>query len=311
MSCLKSQLALSAIAPESQYEMYLVSGFFDESQDENSQFYTVAGFIGNQLVTSILELRWKDMLDKYELEYFKASELSAGTGQFQKFRDNPSDYNWRKFSQREKDIFDQIKKDFTDVIISCGDGLYGISAVVILPDLERLRKEYANANVLPLPYFICSNMVMVEAGSEMLLQNAGKYKTDPCFLRPIFDEHEEYSGRAKNAFDFFRHKNPKSGKYLLAPHYESEHTYRTLQAADNLAFEVRKLAFTVDKKMPIRQSMKRLAENGNLIQTYKFDYDALKMVADAQLDLAREDIREKIGKTIPLISLRETATEEK
>jgi hypothetical protein len=86
-------------------------------------------------------LRWRDLLDKYELGYFKASELNAGTGQFQKFRDDPSDYAFRRFSQREKDIFRQIKTAFTDLIINA-ENLYGVGAVVILSDLERLQSEY-------------------------------------------------------------------------------------------------------------------------------------------------------------------------
>jgi len=85
--------------------MPFVAGFFDESSDEDSsQIYVVAGFTGNYLVTSILEMRWQDVLNKYELEYFKASELNAGVGQFQKYRDEPEDESWRPFSPREKNF---------------------------------------------------------------------------------------------------------------------------------------------------------------------------------------------------------------
>ncbi len=266
--------------------MYLVAGFFDESTDEDSGglSYTVAGFIGNNLVTGILELRWQDVLNKYGLEYFKASELNAGTGQFQKFRDDPTTHEWRPFSQREKDLFKQIKIDFTDVIVGCGDGLYGVGAVVILPDLERLRAEYDHAKALPVPYFICANMCMVAAGLEMAAQNLG-HKEDLCWLRPIFDTHEEYSGRAKLTWDSFCEKNPTASKYLLPPHYEREQDYLTLQAADNLAFEARKLVFTEHRKMPARESIKRLIQNGNIIRIAKFNYDALKITADAQFGI--------------------------
>jgi hypothetical protein len=290
--------------------MWLVAGFFDESTDQDSGgvSYTVAGFIGNQLVTAILELRWRDILNKYKLDYFKASELNAGMGQFQKLRDDPTNTKWRPFSEREKQIFQAIKTDFTDVIIGCGDGLYGIGAVVILPDLERLRAEYGHAKALPVPYFICANMVMVEAGTEMISQNAGCPPSKLCWLRPIFDEHEEYSGRAKQSWDLFTDKNPQSGKYLLPPHYESELTYLTLQAADNLAFEVRKLAFAQEKNLPTRIPMKRLIQGRNIIKIYKFDYDALKMVADAQLGIYSEDVRQRLvaaGVELPMAKMRE------
>lgn len=298
------------ILPDRGYKMFLVAGFFDESTDQDSGglSYAVAGFIGNQLVTATLELRWRDVLNKYELDYFKASELNAGMGQFQKFRDDPHNTQWRPFSDREKILFQTIKTDFTDVIIGCGDGLYGIGAVVILPDLERLRSEYENARALPVPYFICSNMVMVEAGTEMINQNVGYPPSNLCWLRPIFDEHEEYSGRAKQSWDTFKDKNPQSGKYLLSPHYESELTYLTLQAADNLAFEVRKLAFTKKEKLPTRIPMRRLMANRNIIKIYKFDYDALKMVADAQFGIYSEDVRQRLaaaGVELPMAKMRE------
>ncbi len=133
--------------------MWLTAGFFDESTDEDTEgtCYAIAGFIGAQLVTATLELRWRDLLKKYGLEYFKASELNAGVGQFQKFRDDPNNLRWRHFSQREKDIFKEIKTTFTDLIVSFNEGLYGIGAVVILPDLERLRSEYEHAKAFRFP----------------------------------------------------------------------------------------------------------------------------------------------------------------
>jgi hypothetical protein len=282
--------------------MWLVAGFFDESTDEDSggTCYTVAGFIGPQLVTATLELRWRDVLNRYELKYFKASELSAGTGQFQKFRDDPTNYKWRPFSEREKEIFKQVKTDFTDVIVGCGEGLYGVGAVVILPDLERLRAEHKNARALPTPYFICANMCMVEAGLEMAAQNVGHKGDDLCWLRPIFDSHEDYSGLVKQQWDTFSLKNPNAAKYLLPPHYEKDEDYLTLQAADNLAFEARKLIFTQRQQMRPREAMRRLVQNRNILRIAKFDYDALKMTADAQFGIYPKGIKRQ-ALTPPLI----------
>jgi hypothetical protein len=55
--------------------MTMAVGYFDESADgTQSVCYTVAGFIGSNEATAILELRWRDILNKYNLKYFKASE---------------------------------------------------------------------------------------------------------------------------------------------------------------------------------------------------------------------------------------------
>jgi hypothetical protein len=245
-------------------------------------------------VTATLELRWRDQLDKYELEYFKASELNAGTGQFQKFRDDPSIYSFRPFSPREKDKFKEIKTAFTDLIVNTGN-LYGIGAAVILPDLERLQAEHEHAKKLPRPYFLCAQLILVEAGNEMVEQNRIQRGDETCFLRPIFDEHEEFSGRAKQAWDGFCEKNPNSSKFLLPPHYESEKNYLTLQAADNLAFEVRKLVSMQRKNFPTRREpLKRMVQTGNIIRTFKCDYDSLKMIADAQIGANPEEIAKRV-----------------
>ena len=129
-----------------EFTLQLGAGYFDESTDDGDSFcYVVAGFVGSQHATVILDLRWKDILIEYGLDYFKASELSAGEGQFKKYRDDPAATEWKPFSAREKAKFTEIKKRFTDVIVSCR-GLYGIGAALILPDLDRLRKEYPRAD---------------------------------------------------------------------------------------------------------------------------------------------------------------------
>jgi hypothetical protein len=66
------------------------AGYYDES-DDNERAYPVAGFLGNQNDCVHLDFGWRErILEKYELEYFKASELEWGTGEFAKFRDDPN-----------------------------------------------------------------------------------------------------------------------------------------------------------------------------------------------------------------------------
>ena len=49
-------------------------------------------------------------------------------------------------------------------------------------------------------------------------------------LRPIFDNHEKYEGKAKRMFSDFAKKNPICSQSLLPPHYEDEKQYIALQA---------------------------------------------------------------------------------
>jgi hypothetical protein len=271
------------IRPDQARFMQIAVGYFDESTDEDTQgvCYVVAGFLTSNLASVTLELRWRDLLNKYHLDYFKASELSAGEGQFKQFRDDPSCQKWTKFSDREKAIFDEIKTAFTDAIIGV-NGLTGIGAALILPDYENLIRNYApSKNVLSRPYFVCSGQVLMEAGLRIARENESYRDGEKIWLRPVFDSHETYSGTMKEGFDWFGKNNPLSSQYMLPPYYEDDTRYLTLQAADNLAFEVRKIAIGVkNNSKASRKSITRLAETGNIGIIYMLDYDGLKLLVD-------------------------------
>jgi hypothetical protein len=264
----------------------LAVGYFDESTDEDTEgyVYTIAGFIASQQSTVVLELRWRDLLTKYDLAYFKASELNAMEGEFKKFRDHPERIERALFSDREKVKQQEIKTAFTDCIVSCS-GLFGIGASIILPDYKRLLREYAPAKyVLELPYYVCLGFVLSEAGSQMYTANESLHNRDKACLQPVFDSHEGYSGRAKLGFDLFRAHNGDAAKYLLPPNYESETDYLALQAADEFAFEVRKLLSNTYLRPGLNERipMTRLKASGRVARIYKLDYAALKDFIDVQ-----------------------------
>jgi len=260
--------------------MWLVAGFFDESEYLD-QAYVVAGFMGNQHDCVHLDLQWRErILKKYELDYFKASELNSGKGQFAKFRDDPKNLD-ALFSQREKDLFLQIKTASIDVIVE-HDLIEGFGAVVMMPDYARIVEEYRVMHkTVPAPYFFCSQLCMMQAGLNMNEINA----TLPPFrrgeIRPIFDSHEQYSGRAKQSFDEFARKNPICSKNLLPPHFEKEQDYLTLQAADNLAYECGRLLISQEweTQIPERKAMTRLKKR--VQKVFKLNYEAMKIIIES------------------------------
>jgi hypothetical protein len=69
---------------------------------------------------------------------------------------------------------------------------------------------------------------------------------------------------------------------LLPPYYESDRNYLVLQAADNLAYECRRLLISeeYDKHIHERIAMTRLKER--VFKIYKLNYDGLKAVLEAQ-----------------------------
>lgn len=263
--------------------MWLAGGYFDESFDESeNSCYTVAGYIGPQLPAIILDLRWKAMLKRYDLEYFKASEIEFGFGQFAKHRDNPNNLS-APLSKREKALIREIKIAFVNLICD-EDHLLGISASVILRDFDRLKKEEPKlADRLPTPYTLCGHLVMVEAGTVVNRSNEDSTAQHQTFLRPVFDSHKDYSHRFQSAFETFCKKNPLTSKYLLPPIYETEQAYRCLQAADCLAYEARRLVDrTVNEPEFAREriAMTRMKEHVRAI--YVLDYETLKKLAALQ-----------------------------
>ena len=81
-------------------------------------------------------------------------------------------------------------------------------------------------------------------------------------------------------FDEFAEKNPICSKPLLPLLYENEQDYLMLQAADNLAYECRRLLITrtYDTHLPERRAMTRLKER--VWRIYKLNYEGLKVIVE-------------------------------
>jgi hypothetical protein len=259
--------------------MAFPAGYFDES-DDNERAYSVGGLIGHQLDCVRLEWAWdRRILKEYGLNYFKASELNSGTGEFAKFRDDPNNLK-SLFSQREKDLFLEIKTKTVDVFLE--SEVMGYGAVLMLPDYRRLAEELQSTGQgLPSAYFFCAQTVYMESGFIMNELNDGIPKNDQGYMRPTFDSHETYSGRARDVFDAFCQKNPISARWLLPPHYETDQDYIVLQVADNVAYEMRRLLITTeyDKHIPERKAMTRLRES--MWKVYKLDYAAMRKIMES------------------------------
>jgi hypothetical protein len=85
--------------------------------------------------------------------------------------------------------------------------------------------------------------------------------------------------------------------------------YLTLQAADNLAFEARRVLFNEIKNphLPERVALTRMkTESDGTLSLYKFDYDALKRVADLQVSSPGQMPEMEPAITAPLWELGNT-----
>lgn len=276
--CVQNQLYTNRII-----RMMLVGGYFDESTDEFSErVYTVAGYIAPGLQASIFEMRWNGLLKKWKFDTFKASQLEYGFGDFVQYRDDPENKQAR-LSEREKSLIREIKTEFVDLICKEPD-LWGYSVTLNIRDYTLLQLQEPHlAKLIPTPYLLCAQMVMVEAGYELEVSNAASPNWAKALIRPIFDSHKVHASRMKEAFLSFKRGNPEASRHMLPPLYEDDQTYPCLQAADCLAFESRKFvdAATGDNKPDVpRKAFLRLMEH--VRTAYYLDYEAMKLIASCQ-----------------------------
>jgi hypothetical protein len=279
--------------------MLLAAGYFDESTDGEfeERVFTVGGYVTSGYPAIHLDLKWRDLLTKYEIEYFKASELEAGIGQFAKFRDKPKNASKDRFTEREREFFRCIKTEFVD-LLSQQEGMIGISATVHMRQFKAFALDHPDLfRKLPTVYGLCAQLVMVDAGYLMNETQASNPPHLHGLLRPIFDSHKDYERLTVDTFDRFCKANPEASRLLLPPIFEDDKKYLCLQSADLFVYEVRRTIsnYFFEPKRELRIAMKKLFPQA--AHSYVLDYEALKLIAEWQ----------GFEQRIPVQTLEETA----
>jgi hypothetical protein len=78
-----------SISPENRYlNVITMAAYFDESSGENC--FSIAGYVAGYATWIDIDWRWRDLLKKWEIKYFKASECETLVGQFLKYRTDPA-----------------------------------------------------------------------------------------------------------------------------------------------------------------------------------------------------------------------------
>jgi hypothetical protein len=260
----------------------IYAAYFDESDEKPG--FSLAGYAASYATWVQLDWAWLELLKKWNLAYFKASECENLLGEFAQYRSCPSDLK-SELKPRERDRLIEIKTEFVDAICKQGDDLQGYGAVVIVDDFERVVSEDPEAKriFLDKPYYVCFQLCLVAIAMparNFNLQHTSK--EDHVYIKPIFDSHEEYSHLAKTLFDKFTNANPRSAQVLLPPAYEDDKTVSALQVADTLAYEARKHLTQQIRKGDdyVRRPMQRLRPF--VYRIYRLDYRALKLIVARQ-----------------------------
>lgn len=267
-----------------EFTMMLTAAYFDESTDESDTgyCYTVAGWMGALDDAAILDMKWKDLLAKYEMAYFKASEVEYCAGELRKYRENP-DGPSGPLTQKEKDFKNQVKTEFVDLICKARY-LVGNSVTILLRDWEQFKLDEPELSLqLPTVYNLSYQMMLMEAGLSIADHNEQSSSRNQALVRPVLDSHEQLEPAFMQAYPVWVEKNPRSSRFMLEPRYEDDTLYRCLQAADCLAYEARRFVTGIKyspEDFRIRVAMERMEEQCNHI--YLLDYKTIHKLASAQ-----------------------------
>lgn len=109
--------------------MATLAAYYDESFED--QCYTISGYLSDHSTWLHLDWRWRELLEKWKIKYFKASECETLVGEFLKYRTNPG-HPRKPMTDGDKVVSRQAKTDFVDAICKFESSLCGIGITVEL-----------------------------------------------------------------------------------------------------------------------------------------------------------------------------------
>ena len=224
---------------ENEWPLVLCSVYLDGSHEKPG--FAIAGYSAAMDTWCHLDCHWQELLKRWNLNYFNASECENGLAEFAQYRDDPTDPKSR-LKPHERERLRKAKIDFIDAICARHHVLQAYGAAIVTEDFERMIAEDPGAPPIFLnqAYYLGAQLCLVAAAMLVRDVNTRRSGNDKIAVRPIFGAHEECAGIAKTVFDSFATRNPRSAEVLSPPQYDDNRTNSWLQVANTLAYEIGK-----------------------------------------------------------------------
>jgi len=262
----------------------LIAAYFDESSDAKAErVFTLGAYTAlTRDWVHDFEPPWEELLKKHNLDYFRAVDCENGTGPFEQFRANPFPL---PLTTEDKAKLSQIKTEFVDLALSLRY-MWGLGVNVFVDDLRSLLRSEPKAEAVlgTEPYLIGYQLLLSKIGLVAKAFNDAQKKG---FRRHVvgfvFDENKDMKSRAKLEYERFQARSPESSTWMASLTFADDRRVLELQAADNLAFEVRKNCF--NRRFDTRKervALTRLKDRIGII--YDLDLRSLKVLLDHNLD---------------------------
>ena len=245
----------------------MLIAYMDESGDHDrlgkepgSEIAVIAGYVATKDQWLRFEWRWNNVLTKFGVRVFHASECAHRKNEFSGWSD-----------EKRTDFHVQLARVINENI------LVGIGGVVLLSDYNSVLPDWAKGEVKH-PYYFCFAVMM-----RTLRQfREGFLPAEPIDF--VFDRKKSFEGVLSDMFNNLRDNSPNHRGRLGEVSFRAKDEVIQLQAADYLAYEVRRYAADqfIGSARPTRKTMESLMSDRHLAVGF-YDAESFERHVDSRL----------------------------
>jgi hypothetical protein len=234
--------------------------YFDESWDQTQKkILVIAGIMGLYHQWEKIEWRWRELLDKYKIDYYRATEAETANGQFDK---PPYRAPGVPVTAAQFKLLQEVKDEFFDALTAgnVSGAAIGVPIQIFnqVADTPQKQAQFGNT-----AYYICGHTAL------LVLLQAEKYvmrAKDLVVFR--FDRQKDFESEMKRVHADLQKPACEFHSQVGSICFEDKKKYLPLQVADTLAYECRKYLekeITDPNAVP-RPELKRLKDEGKIFQ---------------------------------------------
>jgi hypothetical protein len=234
--------------------------YFDESWDEKQRgILVIAGMIGLWEQWDKIEWRWRELLDKYQIAYYRATEAESANGQFDK---PPYRTPGVPLTAAQFKLLREVKDEFFKVLTfgRISGAAIGVPIQLFnqVADTPQKQTQFGNT-----PYYICGHTAMLVLLEE--LKRVHRFKDLVVFR---FDRQKDFESEMKRVHANLLSSRCEFHSQVGSICFENKKNYLLLQVADTLAYECRKYLerLITDPNAVPRPELKRLMDEGKIFK---------------------------------------------
>lgn len=252
----------------------MLKSYFDESSDGSQQkIFVVGAMMGRYEEWRKIECPWKQLLDDYEIEYYRASEAEFARGQFEK---EPYRTEGIPTTARQFELLHEAQEQFFQII--CKGVVSGAVLGIPMKDFQSVANTPEKLDRFGgTPYLICAHTVMIR------MLKAAKYELDSRELMAfIFDRQEQFESEMLRVHRELTLASCEFHSQVGSISFDDKRRFIPLQVADTLAYEARKdLQRKIDNpNASERIEFTRLKESGKIFEIGLFEQRHLQEYLD-------------------------------